>query len=296
VCHKTYQTRSVRGIPGLLGGFLKKEGRRLDPPVRSACIDFAGARGAGPRQGFLTNYPRDFRRRKYRGYRRRPGDLLNDFEAVGFGLEVLIANRPEAFVRLSRTGKLRPCRQATYRRDSGRRDRAGNRGTYPRFLERQISTLPGEGGHADLVTVEDLEFRVSCWIRKHRTTSPGNPVDTEKVVSGPGLANVFEALAELEPQIGDPALRKKVFRNKVSDRPRPDQRKMPPGTPCVARHSTCGSAATRPRGKKTALSSLGAGRRLPCRRNCRQDPSGNAVGRIHQGVYALRHGQHPASP
>ena len=32
--------------------------------------------------------------------------LMNDFEAVGFGLEVLLANRPEAFVRLSRYGKL----------------------------------------------------------------------------------------------------------------------------------------------------------------------------------------------
>ena len=67
--------------------------------------------------------------------------------------------------------------------------------------------------------VEEIEFKVAEWIRRHRNSSVANPLNRERVVSGPGLANVHQALSELEPGIGSESCRRLVLRAKHSDRP-----------------------------------------------------------------------------
>jgi glucokinase len=79
--------------------------------------------------------------------------------------------------------------------------------------------LPGEGGHVDYGPVEEEEFLIAQWIRKHKNDSSRNPLNRERVVSGRGLAFVCEALADLRPDLGSPLLRKKILRTEPSDRP-----------------------------------------------------------------------------
>ena len=60
VCHKTFRTSRIASIPDLLGRFLRKEGGRLKPEVRHACIDFAGPLGPDRQRARLTNLPQTF--------------------------------------------------------------------------------------------------------------------------------------------------------------------------------------------------------------------------------------------
>jgi glucokinase len=50
-----------------------------------------------------------------------------------------------------------------------------------------------EGGHVDFAPLDSLEDRILAWLRlRHRRVS------TERVASGPGLTNLYEALAAIE--------------------------------------------------------------------------------------------------
>jgi glucokinase len=219
VRHKTYRSRKMGSFPALLRRFLHREARGLVPTLRQACIDFAGPLGSDRSRAFVTNLGIEFRAEEVldaTGVEELT--FLNDFEAVGFGLEVLLENRPEAFVRLS--GRL-----------------PGGRGKKPTAVVLGAGTglgttilihdpergnyrpIPGEGGHADFTPVEEIEFQVSQWIRNHRNRSRRNPLDCEKIVSGPGLVNVFHALSELEPNTGDAGIAKKILRADPYDRP-----------------------------------------------------------------------------
>ncbi len=221
VCHDTYRTKQIRHIPDFLGAYLRRKGRRLDPKVRRACIDFAGPIGADRSRAALTNLSLTFtasEARKALGV--ESITLLNDFEAVGFGIELLIANRPEAFVRLSRSGKLPP--------RTGQKPTAAVLGAGTGLgttvliydpVSGRYRPLPAEGGHVDYGPVEEIEFQIAEWIRQHHNDSPRNPLNRERVVSGRGLAYVCEALAGLRPELGSPKMRREIFGAEVQDRP-----------------------------------------------------------------------------
>ena len=221
VRHKTFRSRTVQDFPALLSKFLKEEGRDLTPAVRQACIDFAGPVGPKRDKGTITNLGWGFTAREvFDAIPVEELTLLNDFEAVGFGLEVLLANCPEAFVRLSPAGKLPG--------QNGRKPTAvvigAGTGLGTSILIEDVRTgkyrpIPGEGGHVDFEAVDELEFRAAGWIRKHINRSPGNPMDRERIVSGPGLVNLYRALSELEPGDGNPRIAEEVVKADVYDRP-----------------------------------------------------------------------------
>ncbi len=221
VKHKTFRSRGVRNFATLYRDFLKMEARKLQPAVRRACMDFAGPIGADRSVAHLTNLKRGFAREDVlRSTGLEELTLLNDFEAVGFGLEILIANRPEAFVRLSRSGRLPVLK--------GKKPTAvvigAGTGLGTTVLIHDPVTgkyrpTPGEGGHVDFVAVDEFEFRIAQWIRENRNISAKNPLNCEKVVSGPGLVNVFHALSNLEPDLANPAILRQVEEADPYDRP-----------------------------------------------------------------------------
>ncbi len=219
--HKTLRSRAIKNFPALLRRFLKEEGRGLVPTVRQACIDFAGPVGPERTTASITNLRWGFTAAGvFKAIPVEELTLLNDFEAVGFGLEVLMENRPEAFVRLSRTGKL-PGKD-------GKKPTAvvigAGTGLGTSILIQDPHTgkyrpVPGEGGHVDFAPVEEIEFRATQWIRRHINRSAQNPMDRERIVSGPGLVNLFRALSELQPGDADRRIFEKVFRADPYDRP-----------------------------------------------------------------------------
>lgn len=221
VRQKTYASEKARRFPALLGKFLNQEAGDLEPAVDKACIDFAGPVGPERKEAFVTNLDWGFTAReisKAVGIERVT--LMNDFEAVGYGFEILASNRPETFVRLSRTGELPP--------HNGKKPTAviigAGTGLGTAIMVQDprngnYRPVPGEGGHSDFIIVDKQDFRIADWIRRNRNRSSANPIDSEKVVSGPGLANIFEALSELEPRLGTAPVVEKIAGADPYDRP-----------------------------------------------------------------------------
>jgi glucokinase len=221
VRHKIHRSKKIGSFPALLRRFVDREARGLVPRLRRACIDFAGPLGSDRSRAYVTNLGIEFGAEEIlEATGVEELTFLNDFEAVGFGLEVLLVNRPEAFVRLSATGRL-PA-------GSGKKPTAVILGAGTGLgttilihdpVRGSYRPIPGEGGHADFTPVEEIEFQISQWIRNHRNRSRRNPLDCEKIVSGPGLVNVYHALSELEPNTGNSGTTKKILRADPYDRP-----------------------------------------------------------------------------
>lgn len=221
VRQRTIPSRGISGFPALLREFLDREASGLKPEVKKACIDFAGPVEPAREKAFVTNLGWGFTVTEIRSSTRLDDVvLMNDFEAVGYGFEILVANKSEAFVRLSAEGDLP--------RGRGRKPTAviigAGTGLGTSIMIHDAGTgryrpIPGEGGHADFIAVEEIEFRVAQWIRRRRNHSPLNPIDCEKVVSGPGIANIYQALREIESTAGSPAVFDQVSAADVYDQP-----------------------------------------------------------------------------
>ncbi len=221
VRRQTFPSREISDFPSLLAEYLSREAARLRPEVRKACIDFAGPVEPARAQAFVTNLGWGFTGAEIRAATRLDEvTLMNDFEAVGYGFEILAAHRPDAFVRLSAGGELP--------KGSGRKPTAviigAGTGLGTSIMIHDAASgryrpIAGEGAHADFTAVEEIEFKVAQWIRRRRNHSPLNPADCEKVVSGPGIANIYQALWEIESPAGSREVFDAVSAAEAYDRP-----------------------------------------------------------------------------
>jgi glucokinase len=220
VIHETYRSGHTDSFPGLLRRFLKIH-RGVEPPVRAACIDFAGPVGKDRLRAAPTNLSWSFTVDDVRDATGLDSvTLVNDFEAVGLGVEILFKNRPEAFVRISRSGRL-PTRgkQRPTLAVIGAGTGLGTSILVWDPVREKYIPVPGEGGHVDFAPIEEDEFRIAQWIRRNVNISPNAPLNREKVVSGPGLVNVYWALAALDKGAGSRSIGEKALKADPYDRP-----------------------------------------------------------------------------
>jgi glucokinase len=194
-------------LPQLIRDYAhSRPARRLEPPVSAVCVAVAGPLDRFRKSAVVTNRGWSVTAAEINDAAGvAPVILLNDFEAVGFGVDVLLKAVPDAFVRLSRAGALpgsgrRPKATATI---IGAGTGLGTAVLIPDAKTGRYRPAPGEGGHADFIAVEEIEFEIAQWVRKNLNRSERQPVQVESIVSGPGLFNVYCALSELEPHLID---------------------------------------------------------------------------------------------
>src|SRR6185369_10388775 len=67
-----------------------------------------------------------------------------------------------------------------------------------RFGDGTYRVIETEGGHADFAPLDEVEDRILAYLRQRH-----HRVSVERILSGPGLANIAEALgAPIDPSIG----------------------------------------------------------------------------------------------
>lgn len=110
-------------------------------------------------------------------------ELLNDFEALAMALPSL---QPGDLLRLGPAGEGRMGTRAVLGPGTG----LGVAALLPASAD--WIPLPGEGGHVTLAPADDLESAVLVRLRRRF-----GHVSAERVLSGPGLVNLHEALAEV---------------------------------------------------------------------------------------------------
>ncbi len=118
--------------------------------------------------------------------------LINDFAAVGYGIDAL---QPKDLVTLQ-PGQPRP--------QASRVLIGAGTGLGVAILAwdgRRYRVLASEGGHVDFAPTEPLQSELWAWLQARH-----GHVSAERVLSGPGLVNLYRFLAQRRPEAADPAL------------------------------------------------------------------------------------------
>lgn len=129
-------------------------------------------------------------------------ELLNDLEAQAYGIAALDQKQ----LLTLHAGEPQPGNAAMIAAGTG----LGQAGLY--FDGHRLTPFATEGGHSDFAARNEREYRLLCFLQQRF----GGRVSWERVLSGPGLVNLFDFMVEVEncePQdelrarmeIGDPA-------------------------------------------------------------------------------------------
>src|SRR5215470_13055466 len=178
VIEKTYKSQDHGGLQEIIGAFVKSEGIA----VHSACFGVAGPVRAG--RSKISNLPWTIDSRELAvQLRLNSVGLINDLEAYAYGIDAL---ESKDFITLS---------------EGLGEDAEGNRVVIAARTGLGIAGLywdgfrhhpfPCEGGHADFAPKNDLEAELAQYLRKKY-----EHVSCERILSGPGLRNIYDFLRD----------------------------------------------------------------------------------------------------
>lgn len=173
-----YESRSSPTLEGIVQRFLDESG---NPPISAACLGVAGAVVAG--EVHATNLSWHVREETLRRELRIPRvRLLNDLEAAAHG--VVAMSDPSAFMTLQR-GEVQPHLRALALVAAG----TGLGVAFMAWEGHQYRVTASEGGHCDFAPQDEVEDALLASLR-----AQFGHVSYERVVSGPGLVNVYRFL------------------------------------------------------------------------------------------------------
>ncbi len=179
VVEKTYKSQEHDGLREIIDTFVKNEGI----PVHSACFGVAGPVRAG--RSKISNLPWTIDSRELASQLRLNSvGLINDLEAYAYGIDAL---ESKDFVTLS----------------DGIEDAEGNRVVISARTGLGVAGLywdgfrhhpfPCEGGHADFAPKNELEAELAQYLRRKY-----GHVSCERILSGPGIKNIYDFLRDAE--------------------------------------------------------------------------------------------------
>ena len=176
VSEATYPSRDYPSLDAILHNFLGRERRG---PIRAACFAVAGPVIDGRIK--TVNLPWELDERTLAGVVQARVKLLNDLEGAGYGLPLIGAGEIEI---------LQPGAQ----REGNMVLIAAGTGLGEALLIRNgdgYRVVATEGGHADFAPRSDREVALLEYLRKEY-----GHVSYERIVSGPGLHNIYRFLRD----------------------------------------------------------------------------------------------------
>jgi glucokinase len=177
VVEKTYKSQEHDGLSTILAEFIRTEGI----PVHSACVGVAGPVRGG--RSKISNLPWVIDSRELaQQLKLNSVGLLNDLEAYAYGIDALDS---KDFITLS----------------EGSDDAEGNRAVISARTGLGVAGLywdgfrhhpfACEGGHADFAPRNQLEMELVAYLQKKY-----DRVSCERILSGPGIKNIYEFLRD----------------------------------------------------------------------------------------------------
>jgi len=174
---KIYMSQEHAGLSDILAQFIRGEGI----PVHSACFGAAGPVRAGRSKISNLTWIIDSRELAKQLKLNSVG-LLNDLEAYAYGIDAL---ESKDFISLG----------------EGSEDAEGNRAVISARTGRGVAGLywdgfrhhpfACEGGHADFAPRDDLQKELLSYLQKKY-----GRISCERVLSGPGIRNIYEFLRD----------------------------------------------------------------------------------------------------
>ncbi len=177
VREETFSSRDFRSLEDVLSKFLNRESREA---LRAACFAVAGPVIEGRIK--TVNLPWELDERSLAASLRTSVKLLNDLEGAAYGLPSIA---PAELAVLQAAGEKRHGNIALI---------AAGTGLGEAILVREDErhhVVATEGGHADFAPRTDLEASLLGYLRKEY-----GHVSYERVLSGPGLVNIYRFLRD----------------------------------------------------------------------------------------------------
>jgi glucokinase len=174
---KIYASQEHAGLAEIVTDFTKTEGI----PAQSACFGVAGPVRGG--RSKISNLPWTIDSRELASLLKlRSVGLINDLEALAYGLEAL---ESKDFITLSEGAGEAEGNTAVVSAGSG----LGEAGLY--WDGYRYHPFACEGGHAEFAPKNDLEIELlRCLMKKY------DHVSYERILSGPGIKNIYEFLRD----------------------------------------------------------------------------------------------------
>ena len=179
VVEKVYPSKEHSGLPEIVADFVRTEGI----PAQSACFGVAGPVRGG--RSKISNLPWTIDSRELaEQLRLRSVGLINDLEAFAYGIDAL---ESKDFVTISDGASDADGNMAVVSAGSG----LGEAGLYwDGFRHHPFAC---EGGHTEFAPKNDLEID----LLEHLMKKYGHQhVSYERILSGPGVANIYEFLRD----------------------------------------------------------------------------------------------------
>ena len=179
VVEKVYASREHSGLPEIVAHFVKSEGI----PAQSACFGVAGPVRGG--RSKISNLPWVIDSRELAAQLKlRSVGLINDLEAFAYGIDAL---ESKDFVTISEGSSDAEGNIAVVSAGSG----LGEAGLYwDGFRHHPFAC---EGGHTEFAPKNEVEIELLQYLMKKY----GNQhVSYERILSGPGVKNVYEFLRD----------------------------------------------------------------------------------------------------
>ena len=198
VTEKTYPSQEHAGLAEIVSDFVKTEGI----PVHSACFGVAGPVRNG--RSKISNLPWTIDSRELAAQLRLASvGLINDLEAYAYGVDAL---ESKDLVTLS----------------AGLDDAEGNRAVISARTGLGVAGLywdgfrhhpfACEGGHTDFAPRNELEIELFRYVLKKY-----GHVSTERILSGPGIKNIYDFLRDTKRAEEPPWLKEQM--DKAHDAP-----------------------------------------------------------------------------
>src|SRR5713226_6707950 len=179
VTEKTYMSSDHSGLPEIMRDFIVTEGI----PVQSACFGVAGPVRNGVSK--ISNLPWTIDSRELaRQLKLDSVGLINDLEAYAYGIDAL---ESKDFITLNEGSEDAEGNRAVISARTG----LGVAGMYwDGFRHHPFAC---EGGHADFAPRDDLQMQLLAHLQKKF-----GRVSCERILSGPGIKNIYEFLRDTQ--------------------------------------------------------------------------------------------------
>jgi len=185
---RRYECSAYPGLSSIIREFLNS--LRHAPALDAACFGIAGPISGceSSQTAKVTNLPWDVDSGALAREHKVPiVRLINDFQAVGYGIEALVG---EDLVTLQEGSALPHAPRAVIGAGTGL-----GQGILV-WQQDHYEAIATEGGHTDFAPTEGLQ--IGLW---HYLRQQFDHISCERVVSGPGLVRIYSYLRERDPSL-----------------------------------------------------------------------------------------------
>jgi glucokinase len=196
---QTCKTKDITDFSSVLNDFLRLSKEELDVNINIACLGVAGPLTKTRDHVKFINAPLEINVSEI-----LPNTMLskiiliNDFESVSYGIDLLDCEKDAITVRKNNNGKKCSWDENFAVIGAGTGLGVGI-GHYDKNKHLHVA-LPSEGGHIDFAPSDDLEYELLKYIKENCQSSKENHPDMESVVSGKGIDNILSFFLSREKE------------------------------------------------------------------------------------------------